>query len=122
MRKAKKKDIVKSVKDTRCWGRTQVCKTSGNTKKLTGKVTKSEKGKEKGLSDEKKRKEYISHGSEMICKVRVKKKEVEALINTGSEVSLAEELKLVIDSLVITQEYIGYGGNRGHEHLVKIAK
>ena len=37
----------KSVKDTRSWGRTQMCQDSGNTKKPTRKETKSEKGKEK---------------------------------------------------------------------------
>ena len=108
----------KSKKETRSWGRTQVCQDSGNAYKPTRKESKSEKGKEKRLSDQKKRKEYreyelFSQGSEMICKVRVGKKEVEALIDTGSEVSLmklatCEELKLVIGSLeesdlIITQ-------------------
>ena len=55
--------------------------------------SKREKGKEKWLSDQKKRKEYreyelFSQGSGKMCKVLEEKKEIEALIDTGSEVSL----------------------------------
>ena len=75
------------------------------------------KAKKNGLVT-KRKKEYreyglFSQGSEIICKVQIEKKEIEALIDAGSEVSLmklatCEELKLVIDSLeesdlIITQ-------------------